>query len=371
MLLLSSFGSLLKFFKRKDKKKEIPKEDGKTKTEIDDGLEAASQFMVTGEEKKQDEKKEKPEPEPERVYRPVPEGEADPTKIYEPGTEDSEHFKGYDVEVKELPEPEEVEIDASWIELDVTKDFKIIMKELKRKAIDCYEILGIPSNAETKTIHKAYRKLASQYHPDRGSSIVGLTKDQIMEKIREINYSKDILLNPTMRAFHDQAMREREKEKPAEIKPEGPKLDESVMDLIKDGSPAETEEKQGQTIVIIDDDDEKKKDIGVVLFRKWDEEHEHFSSEFMDYMVQLDEQGYIDYGRMMKGDVDDPDDLYKLKKISNYSQAVNNSLSEIWVRPPFYYIAVPVLSREYVQEICDMLKDAFNLESIFFTYPMT
>jgi hypothetical protein len=195
-----------------------------------------------------------------------------------------------------------------------------------------------------------------------------MTKDQIMEKIKEINYSKEILLNPTMRAFHDQAMREREKNEPVKIESKPPDLDPLMMELIKKGSKGIDNGKE-DAIVIIEDQDRKMKNIGVLLFRKWDEEHEHFSSEFMDYMIQLDDEGYIDYGRMMKGDVDDIDDLYKLKKISNYSQAANNALTEVWIRPPFYYMALPVLSREYVQEICDMLKESFNLDSLFFTYP--
>ena len=36
----------------------------------------------------------------------------------------------YPEEVKELPEPEEEDIDISWIELDVNREFKHIIKEL-------------------------------------------------------------------------------------------------------------------------------------------------------------------------------------------------------------------------------------------------
>jgi len=109
--------------------------------------------------------------------------------------------------------------------------------------------------------------------------------------------------------------------------------------------------------------------LGVLFFRKWEEDLENFTSEFFDYMVQLDDGGYIDYGEVMKGDVSDPDEIFMLRKISNYSQAVNNSLFEIWVPPPYYYMAVKVMNREQIQSICEMIKEYFGLESLFFSFP--
>lgn len=116
-------------------------------------------------------------------------------------------------------------------------------------------------------------------------------------------------------------------------------------------------------------DEDGRNGIGILFFFKWEEERESFTPEFMEYLIQLDEGSHIDYGMVVKGDISDMDELTQLKKVSNYSQAVNNALFEVSVLPPFYFLAVPLLNRQYAQEICDMIKDSFDLGSIFFTFP--
>ncbi len=59
---------------------------------------------------------------------------------------------------------------------------------------DYYEILGVARTATQEEIKKAYRKLASQHHPDKG----GDTK-----KFQEIQTAYDILSNPDKRAQYD------------------------------------------------------------------------------------------------------------------------------------------------------------------------
>lgn len=54
-----------------------------------------------------------------------------------------------------------------------------------------FDILGIDKNADQDTIKKAYRKLAMQYHPDRGG-------DQ--NKFQEVQEAYDILSDPDKRA---------------------------------------------------------------------------------------------------------------------------------------------------------------------------
>jgi hypothetical protein len=117
-------------------------------------------------------------------------------------------------------------------------------------------------------------------------------------------------------------------------------------------------------------DDDGKKGIGILFYFKWEEDREHFPPEFMDYLVELDDGGHIDYGRMVKSDISDMDEITLLKKVSNYSQAVNNSLFEIGVLPPFFYLAVPLLNRDYAQEISDMIQETYKLGSHFFSFPL-
>ena len=57
-----------------------------------------------------------------------------------------------------------------------------------------YDILGVDRNADENTIKRAYRRLASQHHPDKGGS---------KEQFQEIQSAYDILTNPQRRAQHD------------------------------------------------------------------------------------------------------------------------------------------------------------------------
>jgi len=166
ILIIISRCSFLKFFKKKEKKPMKKEEDNKVeKGPVDQIDDAASMFMVTSDEETKEEKKAPLKK--KRVYRPGGGSGEDTPEVIESVSADTEHFRGHEVEVKELPKAKEVKIDASWIEMDVSKDYKIIVKELKRKKVNCYSILNIHRNADSKTIHKAYRKLASQYHPGR------------------------------------------------------------------------------------------------------------------------------------------------------------------------------------------------------------
>ncbi|MFH0852149.1 MAG: molecular chaperone DnaJ [bacterium] len=59
---------------------------------------------------------------------------------------------------------------------------------------DYYEILEIAKNASADEIKKAYRKLAQQYHPDKGGDA---------EKFKEINEAYQVLGDPQKRAQYD------------------------------------------------------------------------------------------------------------------------------------------------------------------------
>lgn len=60
---------------------------------------------------------------------------------------------------------------------------------------DFYKVLGVPRNANKDEIKKAYRKLAHQFHPDKGGNET---------KFKEINEAYQILGDESKRAQYDQ-----------------------------------------------------------------------------------------------------------------------------------------------------------------------
>jgi len=60
--------------------------------------------------------------------------------------------------------------------------------------MDYYEILGLSRDAGPDEIKKAYRRLASKHHPDKGGST---------QKFQEIQVAYDTLSNPEKRALYD------------------------------------------------------------------------------------------------------------------------------------------------------------------------
>lgn len=65
---------------------------------------------------------------------------------------------------------------------------------------DYYEILGVPRDADAKTIKRAYRRLAMQYHPDRNPG----REKEANEKFKEINEAYAVLGDPEKRRQYDQ-----------------------------------------------------------------------------------------------------------------------------------------------------------------------
>ena len=65
---------------------------------------------------------------------------------------------------------------------------------------DYYAVLGVDSNASTKDIKQAYRKLAQKYHPDTNSG------DAAAEtRFKEVNEAYDVLGDPETRKEYDHA----------------------------------------------------------------------------------------------------------------------------------------------------------------------
>jgi DnaJ-class molecular chaperone len=57
-----------------------------------------------------------------------------------------------------------------------------------------YQTLGVAENASSEEIKKAYRKLASQHHPDKGGDT---------QRFQEIQTAYDVISNPTKRQQYD------------------------------------------------------------------------------------------------------------------------------------------------------------------------
>ncbi len=62
---------------------------------------------------------------------------------------------------------------------------------------DYYEVLGVPRDATTDEIKRAFRRLAFQYHPDRNR------EDGAEERFKEINEAYEVLSDAEKRAAYD------------------------------------------------------------------------------------------------------------------------------------------------------------------------
>jgi curved DNA-binding protein CbpA len=69
---------------------------------------------------------------------------------------------------------------------------------------DPYRTLGIPEDATTDQVHRAYRMLAMRYHPDRNQL------PQAASLMAGINQAYEVLSKPAKRAAYDRQFRRRE-----------------------------------------------------------------------------------------------------------------------------------------------------------------
>lgn len=72
------------------------------------------------------------------------------------------------------------------------------MTETRRSAVsDYYEVLGVPRDASTEEIKRAYRKIARQMHPDVNPG------PEAEERFKEVGRAYDVLSNPDKRQAYD------------------------------------------------------------------------------------------------------------------------------------------------------------------------
>lgn len=69
-----------------------------------------------------------------------------------------------------------------------------LLRQSKKR--DYYKILGVPRDADSKAIRKAYRDLSKKYHPDKYRGDLG--PDAVSRKMAEINSAYEVLSNEGM-----------------------------------------------------------------------------------------------------------------------------------------------------------------------------
>ena len=74
----------------------------------------------------------------------------------------------------------------------------------EKKFTDYYDILGVDENATEAEIKKAYRKLASKYHPDKQHNKTQEEQDDAAEKMQQLNKAKEVLLDKEKRRQFDE-----------------------------------------------------------------------------------------------------------------------------------------------------------------------
>lgn len=62
-----------------------------------------------------------------------------------------------------------------------------------------YDVLGVPFDADSETIHRAYRHLVRKYHPDVGAG-------SSPEKFRQLTEAYQTLSDPQQRAVYDKEL---------------------------------------------------------------------------------------------------------------------------------------------------------------------
>lgn len=86
---------------------------------------------------------------------------------------------------------------------------------------DYYYLLGLPRDVPLSDIKQAYRRLATQYHPDKVATLSAEAQQEATAKMTELNEAIDVLSDPERRAEYDETIQyipERKSKPPREAK---------------------------------------------------------------------------------------------------------------------------------------------------------
>jgi hypothetical protein len=77
---------------------------------------------------------------------------------------------------------------------------------IKLECMNCYDTLEIDPACDDDAIKRSYRKLASQYHPDKVATLGPKLKKMALEEMTKLNHAKQILMDPERRNEHDRML---------------------------------------------------------------------------------------------------------------------------------------------------------------------
>lgn len=77
--------------------------------------------------------------------------------------------------------------------------------------IDAYAVLGVPADADERTIKRAYRQLARRFHPDRSDS------EEAEQHFHQIQQAYEILIDPAQREAYDHWRQQQGQDRPLPI----------------------------------------------------------------------------------------------------------------------------------------------------------
>lgn len=87
---------------------------------------------------------------------------------------------------------------------------------------DYYHLFGLPRRAPLKEIKSAYRRLASQYHPDKVASLGPEFQEVAQAKMLELNEAMALFSDPARRAQYDEVLDLTPERKPEPVYPATP-----------------------------------------------------------------------------------------------------------------------------------------------------